>query len=367
MKLYELLDKALLGVMIDEGFVRYQVHPSEPLAILNYTEKTAYTGTWNDVTRKCRGLIYNMVDEDVVARPFDKFFNYEQVMGAEWLVGSEEVEITDKLDGSLGILYREPISRELSIATRGSFQSDQAIHATKVFRERYASTMDARVHGVTHLYEIVYPENRIVLDYGYMDDLVHIGGVHIDTGETFGPNASVYWPGLRAKTFSARTFAEALALPPRKNAEGIVVRFLSTGERVKIKQEDYIALHRIVTGMNDRKVWEFMVAGKSLQEIEEDLPEEFWAWVNDVYLELLKQFVALAHQVHMEYDRIISLVWKDWKTPMARKEFAAHAVDSKFRAEMFMLFDTRDITDVLWKRLKPEAGKTLVRQHEDAE
>jgi RNA ligase len=72
-------DWLLLGEMLDGGYVSRRFHPEFPeLAILNYTEKTAYEGKWNEVTLKSRGLIYNTDTFEVLARPFKKFFNYGQ-------------------------------------------------------------------------------------------------------------------------------------------------------------------------------------------------------------------------------------------------------------------------------------------------
>jgi len=51
-----------------------------------------------------------------------------------------------------------------------------------------------------------------------------------------------------AQRMAAGTLAEALALPPRENREGLVISI--GGERplkLKLKQEDYARLHRIVT------------------------------------------------------------------------------------------------------------------------
>jgi hypothetical protein len=44
--------------------------------------------------------------------------------------------VTDKLDGSLGILYPTPDGH--AIATRGAFVSEQALHATELWLDRYA-------------------------------------------------------------------------------------------------------------------------------------------------------------------------------------------------------------------------------------
>lgn len=84
MKLHDLLDPDEIRRMLDEGYVHLQVHPSHPLGILNYADKASWEGVWNNSTLTCRGLIYDMTNYDVLARPFAKFFNYEQ-HGPEWV------------------------------------------------------------------------------------------------------------------------------------------------------------------------------------------------------------------------------------------------------------------------------------------
>ena len=41
----------------------------------------------------------------MIARPFEKFFNYEEICGSEELrkVETEKFEVYEKLDGSLGL------------------------------------------------------------------------------------------------------------------------------------------------------------------------------------------------------------------------------------------------------------------------
>jgi RNA ligase len=143
------------------------------------------------------------------------------------------VHVTDKADGSLGILYPLP-SGGWAMSTRGSFASEQAAHATQVLNERYGDFQPAP--GVTTLVEIVYPQNRIVLDYAGMDDLILLGGVEVATGTVYDTASFPDWTGPRTATFEAATLADALALEPRANAEGIVVRDLTTGAMIKIKR-----------------------------------------------------------------------------------------------------------------------------------
>lgn len=256
MKLYTLLDQDTLAQHILAGLVRAQDHPTLPLRILNYTERCAYDGAWDDVTRQCRGLIYDTATFEVVARPFPKFFNYGQP-GAADLDLDAPAWVTEKMDGSLGILY--PVIEDggvYAVATRGSFTSEQALHATEVWRERYAGGPWFPTPGYSYLFEIIYPGNRIVCDYGDTDDLVLLAALSTETGGVRLPEG---WPGPSAEQHPYRTLREALEAEPRPNAEGFVVTmFIPDGreERVKIKQDDYVALHRILTGTNARNVWE---------------------------------------------------------------------------------------------------------------
>ena len=363
MNLHDLLRPELLGRMSDEGYVNLQVHPTENLAILNYSKTAAWDNMWNDVTMACRGLIYDHQTYEVIARPFEKFFNYEQ-LGTGWPIPEGPVVVTDKQDGSLGILY--PLSDGgHAVATRGSFMSDQAKHATKIWNEKYEGKV-LLDKNITYLFEIIYPENRIVLNYGDMDDLVLLGGVMIDIGKSLTAVEARFtmdWPGPVTKTFSAWTFEDALKLPPRDNAEGIVIHFLSTDERVKLKQEDYVALHRIVTGMTDRSVWEAIGQGKTVEEIQEPLPEEFWPWVAQVTDDLFQVADQIIMSVWDAYLNVLNELGPDF----TRKDFALHVKDyeSPLKGYLFKYLDGQPIADVVWKSIKPAAIRSLVDAEED--
>ncbi len=344
----DLFPRPELDAAIEAGLVRTQRHPSLPLFIFNYTEKTAYEGVWTEVTLQCRGLILD--DEGtVVARPFRKFFNHGQAGAPEFDL-SAPVSVTDKMDGSLGILY--PVPGGHAIATRGSFTSDQALHATAVWEDRYQDEWTPW-GGVTYLFEIVYPQNRIVVNYGDFDDLVLLDVLDNVTGRPATPlGAATSWPGPDADVFLHRTLAEALAAEPRPNAEGYVIYFPDHDERLKLKQSDYVALHRIVTGLNARTVWEHLCAGLPIADLIEPLPDEFHQWVRDVESDLLLRIYHQRDALHETF----SWVMRQMPEGYTRKEFALLAKEQKEDAwAMFLLLDGRSIMPELWKRAKPEA------------
>jgi RNA ligase len=356
--LQDLFDTVDLEQALSAGYVRTQTHSTRPFTIYNYTELAAYEGVWNPVTRQCRGLIAHSSTGEIIARPFPKFMNHGQD-GAHVGDAGDRVVVTDKQDGSLGILYPVGNGRH-AVATRGSFASDQALHATAVWQERYADIATIRP-GWTYLFEIIYPGNRIVVDYGPLDDLVLLAAVHIDSGHSLPPDDIADWPGLRTETFAYASLAEAMAAPDRPGREGLVVHYVDANERIKIKQAEYVELHKLVTGMNERVVWEHLGAGKPLDELIAPLPDEFHSWVRGVADRLhteLGEIVLGAREAHGEL--IDSL-----PRGFTRKEYAERAALSPLRAWLFLLLDGRDPEPKIWRTLRPSGAVTMTSSGED--
>lgn len=347
-RLSDLFEPGALEYAIAERMVVARKHPSCALTILNYTARCQYEpGLWNDVTLACRGLIHDDAGR-IVARPFRKFFNYGQ-SEAPALDLSTRCTATDKLDGSLGILYPREVGH--AIATRGSFDGEQARHASRVWYERYSDVWVPV--GWTMLFEILYPENRIVLDYGDRDDLVLLGAVEIATGRSVGPNHPILatWPGPRAHVFEYATVADALDAEPRANAEGLVLHLIDRDERVKLKQEDYVALHRIVSGLNERAVWEHVAGGKPVSELIAALPDEFHGWVDEVAARLTATVERTAAEIETAYSTILATLPPDF----TRKDFALKAMESVHRPALFLRHDGRDYRGIIWGGIQPSA------------
>ena len=388
--LNEVVPAAELAAAVADGLVRVQRHPALPLRIFNYTETAVYGRSWNTATVNCRGLI---VDDDdlVVARPWRKFFNTsEHADGALDLTAA--VEVTDKADGSLGIYYRTADGP--AIATRGSFASDQARHATERYLGQYHGKWEP-VDGWTYLFEIIYPANRIVLDYGSTDDLMLLGAVEIGTGTSAGPldDICASWPGPRIQVQAYLTLAEALAAPPRKNAEGLVVRYLPGGPlggtMAKCKQADYVHLHRIVTGLTARRLWErsavqaalaadprltprrlgqvlrldaadvqvMVEAGPDwLEQVRQSVPEEFLDWITATTTRQAQHVAAVLAEVSTTVAGLAGL---------ERKEIAARIDGNPYRGMIFAALDGRSVLLQAWSAIRPAAERGFGARGED--
>lgn len=331
MMLFDYVDAQELNALIMDNMVSARCHPDAPLTVLNYTHHAQASGDWgNETLRKCRGLIYNHDTREIVAIPWQKFFNYGDPNTGE--LPDERVTVTNKMDGSLGILYHTPDGRKW-VATRGSFTSDQALHATEWLRTNQPDFEWSL--WLTPLVEIIYPENRIVLNYGGQDKLVLLGSTYQTirgeiiylTPENTRLGTTPIWEGEITEMFEADTLAAALALPPRENAEGLVVQFES-GKMVKVKQEDYLRLHRILYSLSNKFIWEQMVNSENFEftldpEIVSLLPAEILDWVyatEDDYSESARDTYRLAMnhlerydnlQLSKDYHKIVALSVKD--------------------------------------------------------
>ncbi len=329
---------------LEKKLISEQVHPDAPhLHIFNYTQHCQFEGIWDEVTTQCRGLILNMDTGEIVARPFPKFFNYGEYVSKGWIIPDGVPMITEKLDGSLGILYW--LNNEPWIATRGSFMSEQAQWATKWFRENLGEYSFAK--DKTFLFEIIYPENRIVVNYNY-SGLVLLEMIDTKTGKSEQPVVvSMEQPkNLRLPKQIPSTDLATLSTMDEPNNEGFVLKY-PNDVRIKIKFPEYVLLHKIITGVSEIGIWEMLRDEKSLSELMEKVPDEFFDWVSKVRFELEKQYAGILTQCRNDFLAINH-------AGRSRKDIARDFQnDCKYPSVLFAMLDDKDYKKIIWKMIRP--------------
>jgi len=333
--------------------VKVQHHPEFPnaLAIANYTHKAQSNFHWNAVTEQCRGLIFDPQSLYVVARPFRKFYNYGE-KNADPITAQEVVRAYEKFDGSLGIAYPDP-NGMYRIATRGSFSSEQAQWATNFMHSKGMEYFPF-IPGYTDLFEIIYPENRIVCEYAGLEALVYLGTIENDTGR-FQFEDDMY--DVRADSVYVGPFEGVFQLQGRQGKEGVVA-VTSDGRRVKVKEEEYIRLHRIVSHLNEKYVWEamqgpFMSVAHSLAA---DIPEEHASWLLEVAQKLFGDYMSLAILVNELYQQTAKMESRKEKAKFVTTSGYPKATQSAFFAGL----DGKSYVSVLWNAVKPKEGDNEV-------
>ncbi len=381
-----------------DGLLQKQTHPTLDLTIWNYTPKVQYERLWDDITIQCRGLVTNSKGE-IVARPFKKFFNYEEHKPED--LPNEFFEVYEKMDGSLGILfyyeyelsderryniwfnnnyetgmerffdpqnlpdfdnpYYEPTPKtkgEWIMATRGSFTSPQAIKGKKLL-EKYNFN---RLHtDYTYLFEIIYKENRIVCEYDY-EDIVLLGMIETKSGtevNIHNSNEDIRFQNMISNigfrvVMLYKTWGESYDLLKEEisnDREGYVIRF-KNGFRMKIKGEEYKRLHRILTNISNRDIFEYVKEGKPLDEILDKVPDEFYNWVKETKENFEQQFKT----IDLEYRLIFKNI-TERNNIIDKKTFAHYALSYTNSSILFAMFDKKEYKHIIWKIIYPSYSK----------
>ncbi len=334
-----------LNQLIADNYIIVNKHPSADLYIYNYSQKAQYDRVWNEWTLACRGLI---LDENyqVVARPFQKFFNLGEHENQD--IPNEPFEVFEKMDGSLGILYW--LDNKPLIATRGSFASEQSQVATEMLHTQYVDVIPHLDKSKTYLFEIIYPENRIVLDYGNERKLVLLAIVDTETGIEEELNNIGFEMVNRYDRLNDLSKLKEMEV---ENKEGFVVRY-KNGYRLKIKFEEYQRIHRIVTQVSTLNIWEYLKEGQDLLPILDRVPDEFYDWVKETHIQLLEKYSEIEIQAKL-----------DFKVLENRKETALYFMKCKYPSVMFKILDGQNYEQIIWKMIKPDYQKPFANKLEN--
>lgn len=287
------------------------------LVLYNYTDSCTYDKAWNDVTIWARGIIFDRNEGRLVAAPFKKFFNMSELQRStteneentmdqdrkllfDSIRDNVPFEVFNKEDGSLGIIYH--YDGKWNVATRGSFNSDQAVKGEEILKKYDMSRVNTEL---TLLVEIIYPENKIVIDYKGEEKLVLLGANHrvkqVEVSRTFLEKTSEMtgMPIVESYKYSIEQMV-ALQKTLPKDSEGFVVRF-ENGLRVKIKGEEYLRIHKLISQVSPLAFWESMVDGKVRADFLKELPEEYREEADRIVKILEKKYFDIYHMALWQF------------------------------------------------------------------
>ena len=350
-------DLNILNKYISEGLVVKNDHPTLPISIYNYSRTCQYENKWDEITKACRGLILDQ-EGNVIAKGFDKFFNMEEHQPEE--IPNEPFEVFEKLDGSLGILFW--YQGQWILATKGSFTSDQAIRGREILVKKY--NFEPIPKGYTTLVEIIYPENRIVCGYGDEESLVVLSMINNSSGKELDYTSLLYISDETrmpvVKKYDAVNDYKTLKSLISKDREGYVIRFRN-GFRMKIKGEEYVRLHRILTGFSNVDIWEYLKDGKDINELLDRVPDEFDKWVRTTIGDLKYGCYQLRETAGKLHDGFRYGKFGDRDPEPTKKEFAEFVMKQQevLHAIMFAMWDGNNekVDDIIWKLMKPKYSK----------
>ena len=347
---------------VKTGAIKKFEHPTErDIVGWCYTQKCQYNKMWDEYTILARGIVTTR-EGLVISRPFPKFFNLGEVE-AEPIDWKEPVEVTEKLDGSL-IILRFLKDGTTILNSKGSFKSEHAEFAKKWLYENVSTWVEnIQSHPycdtLTFLFEAIFPstsENGVkVVNYGDRADLTLLAVIDTETGieypyhqlKKFGEEV-----GIPVVTkYDSDTYATIDRVKSRasiQEGEGIVIHFLESNKRIKVKSDVYIRLHRLISHANKKTILEMIMNGDNIEEIYAPLPDEFYRDVKKWVEEFNNEHARLLEVVSRNLPAVQKL-----PTRSAQAKYVYGTPElANIQGLVFMALDGRDISYPTWELIK---------------
>jgi RNA ligase len=294
------------------------------------------------LVQECRGIILDSADHwRVVARPFDKFFNYGEGLAApiDWV----NAAVQEKVDGSLCIVYWYAGAWQVGTSgtpdASGSVGPGAALTFADLFwqaAQHVGLDLSLADRDYTLLFELTSPHNRIVIPHT-APGITLLGMRERYSGEEWKmpwEQTTLYGvPTIR--TFPLHTLADVLTsfdtIAPLQQEGYVVVSYSWVGvpahvtqfPRVKVKHPGYVALHQMKDRFSYRNALDVIRRGESgeLLAAFPDLYQDFQTWQG-------------------LYDRLVARIEHDYTLIadcLTQKEFAVHATQTPYSAALFAL------------------------------
>ena len=321
--------------------IRLTYHESLPLVILNYHQMDS--PKLHPIVRECRGLVLHTETHEVIARGFDRFFNWGEVPEEMDSFDFSDFTVTSKEDGSLILIYW--FDGEWRVNTRSTFGDECMPHQSFTWREAVErimgygmSVLEATgVPGFTYVCELCSPWNKIVRRYEVPTlYLLAIRDNDLRFGEIAAPFRVAEYAGkfgiMNPECLDFNDVDEALAFLEEKatsdpSFEGVVMRDVH-GHRWKLKNPAYLRLHKIRgeegDAFNPRWLLPFVLSGED---------DELLTY----FPEVAESYYKLKAWVLEQYIGVVRLWAENWRIP-DQKEFALAVKRSPFSG---VLFDVR--------------------------
>lgn len=360
------IDLKKLQSYIDQKLIYSQVHNTLPLKVYKYTDTCSFQEKWDEITTQCRGIVLDN-EGNIITNCIPKFFNIEQLKEP---LPNLPYEVYSKLDGSL--IHISHFKGERIISSSGSFNSEQALKAKQLLDTKYSNAIFDKEY--TYVFEIIYPENKIVVDYGEEEQLILLAIRHTGTGNEVNiftsdkPGEISMFP-LASKWH--QTIEDVLKKQKQdsfSNEEGVIIKY-SNNFRVKIKYSEYVRLHKIISNVSEKMIWEYLKDEKEPEVLLKNIPDELYKWIEETQEKYITQYAEIESKAHLAYFELTKHMNLD-KSKEVKKEFATN-VFLKYKSlssVLFSIFENKSYKKTIWSMLEPDKNnakymKTMNRQN----
>ena len=274
-------------------------------------------------------ILINVETDEQVACAFPKFFNLDENEDVQFekLPWDQPYEVYEKLDGWLGVLYRR--KGEFYVSSRGSFHSPGAEWASEFIKTKDLSALPDEV---TLVFEIITPEQRIILDYEGDRNLHILAAFNRLTGDEYPRAKAEEWAAATGlpivKKHDSLTIEDCQKIAEEvEGTEGFVIRF-SDGRRVKVKTDWYCHLAKIMMNLSPISMWECMEKGRVPRSRLTEIPEELRALAESYKDQLEEQYKLAVSKVYDLTDPVLAKFTGDPKSHETRRALGLSLKDA---------------------------------------
>lgn len=253
----------------EDGLVKRVVSGS--FELFKYTHETTTARAWNETTLEARGIVFQ--DGKLVARPMRKFFNSHEPESV--FAGGLQPEVAlVKLDGTCINAWFD-FDGNLQVSTNGSLDNEYIDGAKYIISEHQLEGVLRQAQGGMLnwccSFEYTYPQGRFEMPSIISHSRERLTAINM-RARSGSELSAAYMDYLNKQLYddpncyynlsitienpSLLSHMEKLAKHLPYTDEGWVLSSWvdSHNQRVKVKGSQYVAMHRVIHGMTDRRV-----------------------------------------------------------------------------------------------------------------
>jgi hypothetical protein len=302
----------------------------------------------NKLVSECRALTLDKTNGNIIARAFDRFFNWSEIRRIDNSFNFNGCTATHKEDGSLILLYY--YNNDWHISTRGSFGLGNVCEGM-TWRDLFytafdKSKLDKLCKDYVHVFELCSRYNKIVRDYP--SPTVYLLSLYCLNSHKELSHDNIDWYANdigvnRPYSVVCRDIEDAILYITEqesvdKTFEGLVLRD-SNGLRVKVKSASYVALHRLANNhqLTLERVWDILTKGEG---------DEFC-----VYFPELKHIFDKCEEIQTKMRIEFGELYQLASPEVTQKDFACKVKDSVYAPACFAMRKYGNIPDETWFKI----------------
>lgn len=300
---------------------------------LPYGQEESFWDMHNEFYRECRSLVVDMNKEEIVLSPYKKFLNMNELEADRYenivkkIDKAKVFEVSEKLDGSM--ISARFYDGRIVMSTSGSLDRNKSFQLNGAYNMLGENdiTLIANNSEYTFIFEYISQEDAKVVKYHKEQEGLYLIGVRsVESGNIVKYTdvekiAEVY--GIKSTIthkIDMNTILDDVRDVKSDKQEGYVLNI--DGYMVKIKFDDYVKLHKIISKASSVNTLLKAIVNNTLDDVVAQVPDVHKDMIHKK-LEVVSTFIEQKIALIQYYVKIIneSMEYQGFNLTDNRKEY----------------------------------------------